>query len=261
MVAGRFGFLATLYFDVSAAGGLVDQHDLTSEGLLLADLTQSGNQVTANLQFCEIGVPPIPIGSGPPLTFSLDPSTLAGIHLQTTAMLGAPQAGGCASYTQAAPAVLVLGAKMAAPLTDPLPTSTQRLCGGHLSSCAQATTPSNGACVCDQEGDGHPGVTLGVMNSPVPLDQVYVTLRTTITLNGQVQSLDRMGGTAQVQLAQEILGCHQPQGNCDVSIIQGVSPVITQSADAEHPSTYDGRRVAQTVDCAALQAMKGTLFQ
>jgi hypothetical protein len=261
MVAGRFGFLTTLYFDVSAAGGLIDQHDLSSEGLLLADLTQSGDHVSATLQFCEITMPPIPLGSGPPVTFSLDPSVLSGLQLSTTAMLGAPQANGCASYTQGSPVALVLGAKMASPLSDALPDSAQRLCGGRLTSCAQAATPNGAACVCDQEGDSHPGVTLGVMNSPVPLDQVYVTLRATIALTGEVQSVDRMGGTAQVQLAQQILGCHQPQGNCDVTIIQGVSPVISQSADAQHPSTYEGRRVAQSVDCAALQAMKSTLFQ
>ena len=68
-------------------------------------------------------------------------------------------------------------------------------------------------CACDQEGDNRPGATLIAHNVPaIALDQVYVTLRTTFSLNGQVWSADLIKGEIDAALDQGILACQLTGG-------------------------------------------------
>jgi hypothetical protein len=131
-----------------------------------------------------------------------------------------------------------------------------------------ATAPATGSCVCDQEGDGKLGATLGVMNAPVitDLNKAYVTLRTTVNLTGKVFSSDQIVGTVDSTLEQVILGCQRSGVDCnnsDVGLVQTVSPMIEQTVcntKTPYLSTFTGKRIPAGTDCAALKAMKDQLF-
>ena len=269
---GRFGVLVQLFVDVQAAGGLIDQKGLESDLLLLADVTQTAGNATLAVQVCDLELPPVPVRNAKPLTFQLDPSLLASVGtVMSAGTIDGP--GTCANLQQPAPLILVLGAQLHDPQNDALPTfdsmaGTYMACGGTLKPCSQASAPASGACVCDQETDGKLGATLGVMNAPVfsDLNKAYVALRTNVNLTGQVFSSDQIAGTVQATLEQVILGCQRSGNDCsngDVGLVQGVSPMITQSdntKDACLTSTFLGKRVPMTTDCTALKAMKSQLF-
>jgi hypothetical protein len=276
---GRFGMLVQLFVDVQAAGGLIDCSEnnrrcppLESDLLLLADVTQTGSQANLGVQVCDLVLPPVPVQNAKPLTFVLDPSLLASVGtVMSSGTIDGP--GTCANLQQAAPLILVLGARLQDPQHDPLPTydanaGTYVACGGSLKPCSMATAPVSGGCVCDQESDGKLGATLGVMNAPVlsDLNKAYVALRTNVNLTGKVFSSDQIAGTVQATLEQVILGCQRSGTDCsngDVGLVQGVSPTITQadnSKDACLTSTFIGKRVPAATDCTALKAMKAQLF-
>jgi hypothetical protein len=277
---GRFGVLVQLFVDVQAAGGLIDcsvansAHcpPLESDLLLLADVTQTGSQATLGVQVCDLVLPPIPVKNARPLTFQIDPSLLASVGtVMSSGTIDGP--GTCANLQQTAPLILVLGAKLHDPINDALPTydtmtGTYTACGGSLMACSSVVAPASGACVCDQEGDAKLGATLGVMNAPVfsDLNKAYVALRTNVMLSGRVFSSDQIAGTVQATLEQVILGCQRSGSDCtngDLGIVQGVSPTIMQSdnsKDACLTSTFIGKRIPMTTDCAALKAMQSTLF-
>jgi hypothetical protein len=186
--------------------------------------------------------------------------------LTTSGSIDGPQI--CANLMQPQPLAIVLGARLAAPATDPLPTvnattGSYTACGGTLAACASAAAPASGGCVCDQDGDGKPGATLSVANAPVfsDLDKAYVALRATVTLQGQVFSSEEIDGTVEATLEQVILGCHrasQGASDCslgDLGLIQAVAPVITQSdasMNACNQSLFTARRVPAGTDCATL---------
>ena len=269
---GRFGVLVQLFVDVQAAGGLIDQKGLESDLLLLADVTQSGGTAMLGVQVCDLALPPVPVRNAKPLTFQLDPSLLASVGtVMSAGMIDGSTT--CSNIVQPAPLILVLGAKLHDPQHDMLPTydsnaGTYMACGGSLKPCSMASAPASGGCVCDQETDGKLGATLGVMNAPVfaDLNKAYVALRTNVNLTGKVFSSDQIAGTVDATLEQVILGCQRSGTDCsngDVGLVQGVSPVITQSdnsKDACLTSTFIGKRVPATTDCTALKAMKASLF-
>src|SRR5262249_26712426 len=252
--------------------GLIDQKGLESDLLLLADVTQTGQQATLGVQVCDLVLPPVPVRNAKPLTFILDPSLLASVGtVMSSGMIDGTTT--CSNIMQPTPITLVLGAKLHDPQNDPLPTfdsmaGTYNACGGSLRVCSSATAPATGACVCDQENDMKLGATLGVMNAPVfsDLNKAYVALRTNVNLTGQVFTSDQIAGTVDATLEQVILGCQRSRMDCSnaaVALVQGVRPVITHSdasKDACLTSTFIGKRVPMATDCMALKAMKSQLF-
>ena len=84
---------------------------------------------------------------------------------------------------------------------------------GHdrLRLAGESVGPTRG-CVCDQEGDGKLGATLDAVNVPGfdDVHQVYVDLRTSVTLAGKVFRGQRIIGTVEgLKLEQHVLGCHR----------------------------------------------------
>ena len=73
-------------------------------------------------------------------------------------------------------------------------------------------------------------------------------------------------GTVTATLGLSILGCNKGGTDCDaatVGLVKAVAPTITQSdasKDSCMTSLFTGKRVAATIDCAALKAMKDSLF-
>jgi hypothetical protein len=270
-LTGHFGVDVRIFVDVQAAGGLVDQKGVGAELLLLTDFNQQGTNITQNVQVCDLTLPPVPVSGQRPLTFIIDPSLLSSVGT-VTATSHASGGTTCAVLDQSAPIAILLGAELPNRLTDPLPTvdaSTGRgpLCNSTLQACSPtASTPI--PCICDQDGDGKLGATLGVMNAPVlpDIDKVYVALRTTVNLAGNAFSSDLVQGTVQATIEQTILGCHRGSADCsmaDLGLVQGVAPTITQSNAAMDPcltSLFVAKRVDPSVSCASLQAMRGTLF-
>jgi hypothetical protein len=271
---GRFGVLTQLFVDVQAGGGIISKTGVESDFLLLADLTQQGQQVSLSVQVCALDLPPVPVSGQRPLQFVLDPALLRSVGtLTTTGSLSTAQS--CAAITQPQPLAIVLGARLHSPLQDPLPTvdaqtGAYTACGGTLMSC-QTAAPASAPCVCDQENDSKLGATLGVMNAPgfSDLDKIYVAFRAQVTLSGAVFGSDEIAGTVQAAIDQQVLGCHRTSGGAndctpgELELIQRLAPTITQSdpgADNCNASLFTARRVPADTDCEALKAMRGTLF-
>jgi hypothetical protein len=91
------------------------------------------------------------------------------------------------------PFLVVVGAKLANPATDPLPTQMD------LTNAL------------DEDNDGNPGVTLGAKvftcpGDPPPWEKLYVAIRTSGTLVGQVPSPDLITGKVDVKFVDSVLG-------------------------------------------------------
>jgi hypothetical protein len=260
-ITGREGVLATLNVHVNASG-LVET-DTTAELLLLLDATQTGMTAGVNATLCEIKIPDIPLSGQPmPVHFEAPPALIMSVP-SVPAMGTLSGTTTCSTFTSDK-ITIVLGAVLDPPETAPLPEANSAgnftQCGGALMQCSLAIGSN---CVCDQENDMLPGATLLAMNTPaVNLDKVYVDLRTSFTLTGQVFSSDLIEGTVDATLQQGILGCHKADNttcsSAEVGAIKNINPTITQNPTM--PSTFKAVRVDQSLACQQLIDMKDTLF-
>jgi hypothetical protein len=146
-----------------------------------------------------------------------------------------------AKYTPP-PFFLLLGAKLKDPMTDPLPMM------------------GDPAGEYDEDGDGHPGVTLlaSVASCPTPNLELYVALRTGGSLSATVTGLDTIDGTMNVIEDESVLGY---QNGC-LSVAANISPKL------EPNSEYHAQRLADetelhtsgNVTCADIVATAPMLF-
>ena len=128
-------------------------------------------------------------------------------------------------------------------------------------------------CVCDQEGDNKPGATLNAMNVPGldDLDLLYVDLRTSVTLQGEVFPAasgqtnpgPRIIGTISgLKLDTSVLGCHRTStGECmdsDTGAAAALNPAISQSVNG--PSTFTAVPLSASDTCDTLVANEAALF-
>jgi hypothetical protein len=261
-LSGRFGVLATLNEHVEVLGLDLEDPNPQAELLLIVDLAQQELDVGVTALVCDIKIPEIQLKGQPrPIIFRPGPNVLASVPpVPGAATLSGDRT--CAAFANPEPLAVVLGARLVDPARDALPTdgATQGCGGDPLSACASA--PATG-CVCDQEGDGHPGSTLSIENAPVipDLDAVYVTLRTTVLLAGEVYTSDLIRGTVDSTLEQTILDCHRLSGPCDsaaAGAIRNINPSIEQ--DPIYPSTFVAKRIDDAWDCLRLVAERNDLF-
>ncbi|HZS38162.1 MAG TPA: hypothetical protein VFF06_15095, partial [Polyangia bacterium] len=241
---------------------------------------------TANVTMvrpCKIVIPPVALkGQMKPLTLSAPKSLVQSVKpIDSTATLSG--ASTCANFN-AQPITLALGANLMNPGSDMLPKFTQggvptiNFCGMSVAtSCATAThpmAPTDFACVCDQDADGKPGATLGAMNVPglADLDAVYVDLRTSVTLSGQVFPAAAgqanpgqriKGKVAGLALDTSVLGCHHsaPAADCsdsDTATAAALNPAVTQSVNGD--STFVAVPLTAADTCDTLVANEATLF-
>ncbi len=281
-VSGRYAVQASLVVNVkvtagcTGAGCIVD-NDANAELLLVADMVQSGATVMTTVQPCKIVIPPVALKNQPMPVQLTVPDALIGsvLPVSSTATLGGSST--CASF-DAMPITLALGASLAAPATDALPNFSGSasppvtLCGGMATTACASTAnpvgPTDHGCVCDQEGDAKLGATLLAKNAPGfdDIDKVYVDLRTSVTLSGQVFPGQRLKGKVNgLKLDQNVLGCHRANApgardcnDSETSTVAGFNPAVTQSVNA--PSTFVAVPVAAGTTCDAVKAMEGTLF-
>jgi hypothetical protein len=257
---GRSGVLATLSVHVNASG-LVET-DTTAELLLLLDISQSGRDIGVDAKVCDIKIPEVPIsGQDMPIRFQLGAGLLDSVaRVQGVGHLDGDST--CANFASD-PITVVIGARLDPPDQGKLPEAnsagefTQCLPAG--AACAAAITNQ---CVCDQESDGHPGATLLAFNVPaITIKDVYVNLRTTFSLAGQVFSSDEIQGDIHATLEQGILSCSKlsgaPCSSAEIGAVKNLNPDIQQNSE---PSTFRSVRVDDNLDCAALLEMKDALF-
>jgi hypothetical protein len=258
---GRMAVLASLTVHINAQG-IVDT-DATASLLLAMDIDQTGEDVGVVAQLCTLQIPDIPVsGQDRPVHFEPGPTLLASLR-PVTGVATLEGLDTCASFTSE-PITMVIGARMSPPALGTLPEANG---SGAYSECLPSTAGCYDAittnCACDQEDDGHPGATLFASNVPaVPLEQVYVNLRTTFTLAGQVWSSDLILGEVDASLEQGILGCRKSGDVAcsagEIGLVKNLNPDITRS-DAE-PSTFRAVRVPPATSCADIVTMRDDLF-
>ncbi len=260
-INGTAGVLASLNVHINSLG-LVDT-EAAAELLLLMQVTQVGSDVSVVATPCDLKIPDIPIaGQDKPIHFELSPALLGSVR--PVSGKGKLDGDRTCATVKCEPITILIGARLSPPSAGLLPEADSAgrftACLPSTAGCYDAITPM---CACDQEGDGHPGATLQASNVPaVPLQQVYVDLRTTFGLSGQVFSSDRIQGEVTASLEQGILGCGKAGGvPCsagEINLVKNLNPTITQSE--QDPSTFRGVRVAPGTTCALLGAMRDVIF-
>jgi hypothetical protein len=289
---GKFAVRANLVvnvkvgMDCSGSACIVD-NDADSELLLLADITQSGTTATATVRPCKIVIPPVALKNQPMPVQITVPSTLVDSVLPVSSMAALGGGSTCATF-DAQPITLALGASLATPASDPLPNFTSgaqppvAMCGGvATTACASAANPvgpTQTGCACDQEGDAKLGATVLAKNAPAfeDIDKLYVDLRTSVTLKGQVfpeaagqaHPGQRIKGTVEgLKLDQNVLGCHHAVAapgtprdcsDSETGAVAGFNPVVSQSVNA--PSTFVAVPIGAGDTCETIKAQEATLF-
>jgi hypothetical protein len=281
-VSGRYAVQANLLVNVKVVAGcsgaacIVD-NDANAELLLIADLAQSGSSVTATVQPCKIVIPPVALKNQPmPVQLTVSDALIASVlPVSSTATLGG--ASTCASF-DAQPITIALGTSLANAASDPLPSFSSSasppvvLCGGAATTACASTAnpvgPTDKGCVCDQEGDAKLGASVAAKNAPgfEDIDQLYIDLRTSVTLSGQVFSGQRIKGKVQgLRLDQNVLGCHRANApgvrdcmDTETNTVAGFNPQVTQSVNGS--STFVAVPVDAGSTCATIKAMEATLF-
>ncbi len=103
----------------------------------------------------------------------------------------------------------------------------------------------------DEDGDGHPGVTLEVDTATCPeIEQLYVAMRTTVAMQGVVQSKNGLGGPVTATLDQVVLGFSDP---C-LQIAAGLRPEV------QDESSFRAVRVEDGISCDELLPQVEALF-
>ena len=262
---GRAAVLGSLNVHVDASG-LVET-DTTAEILLAMDIVQSGVSVTVNAKACAITIPDVPLsGQDQPIHLEVSQQTIDSVaEVEGMGTLSSPDET-CAEFTTSE-LVIVLGAILdpSQIATAPLPEAGE---DGSFPACSPTADTScelaiGTNCACDQESDAKPGATLLASNVPfVELDEVYVTLRTAVTLSGQVFSSDKVLGQIDATLQQGILGCHKADGKVcnamETNSVGVLNPTVTQQEG--NPSLFRAIRVAEGTTCAEIIEMRDELF-
>ncbi|HEX8954327.1 MAG TPA: hypothetical protein VF997_19705 [Polyangia bacterium] len=281
-LTGRYAVRANLLVNVKVVAGctgsacIVD-NDANSELLLVADLAQSGSSATATVSPCKIVIPPVALKNQPmPVQLTVPDALVASVlPVSSTASLGGSST--CASF-DAQPITIALGASLSNASTDALPSFTSAatppvvLCGGAATTACASTAnpvgPTQKGCVCDQEGDTKLGATVAAKNAPgfEDIDELYIDLRTSVTLSGQVYPGQEIRGKVQgLKLDQNVLGCHRSNApgvrdctDAETNTVAGFNPAVTQSVNGD--STFVAVPVAAGTTCDQIKAMEATLF-
>jgi hypothetical protein len=262
---GRAAVLGTLNVHVNASG-LVEV-DTTAELLIAMNVVQTGTAVKVTAEACGIQIPDVPIqGQEKPIHFVVPDKTIQSVSGVAGNAVLSSASDTCATF-KSDTFTIVLGARF-----DPTEIQTATLPEADATGAFRFCPPSadtacslaiGNSCACDQEGDGKAGATLQAFNVPaVDLDEVYVSLRTSFSLDGQVYSSDEVAGDITATIAQGILGCHKSAGGpcspSEVGAVKNLNPKITQQPG--NPSRFRSARVAPTATCADIIAMKDQLF-
>jgi hypothetical protein len=262
-LTGTFGVLTTLRETIEVLGLQLEDQNNEGEAILRVELVQTGTDVAMRSLMCSVEFPPIQLaGQDQPILFTLPTDVLKALdYVPGTATVSGTTT--CSTYSTVTPIIVILGYRPDEPTatsTVPLDPATQGCDGNSSIPCTE--TMATG-CICDQENDGWPGVSLLMQNAPLleDIDFVYATLRVVVHLTGKVYSSDLYQGQVDHTLEQYILGCHRASGNCSPSatdVIRNVNPTIKQ--DPATTSVFVSKRIDPSWDCERILAERANLF-
>lgn len=153
--------------------------------LLRLRIVQQGSHIHQKATLCAFKLPDIP-GTA---TLVIPPALQDVIQHKSTESEGDFLVMGSVIKYVPPPFLIVVGAKLQNEATDPLPTQTD------LTNAV------------DEDHDGNPGVTLGAtVFTCTSAQRLYVALRTTGKLAGQISTNDLITGKVDVTLAENVLG-------------------------------------------------------
>lgn len=201
--------------------------------------TVAGGAVTSDVTVCGVTLPTVTGSAGecnPDPTMNLEVSLELGMALRTALpTIALPELSSSLSGTtfDASPLPVVLGANLATPATDPLPTWNAMTAG-----CDSATTEDPMTCVDmfslveDTEMDGRPGVTLVAMSGDEAMTlrgSAFVVFRAVPQLSGTVRSSRCVEGSAAATLEYSIVGSDvilaAPPRLATASVISNIPPI------------------------------------
>ena len=181
-LSGIFAVEAT----VTAQAGVT----VTSKQLYRLRIAQSGTHIHQKTTLCDLSLPSTNIA-----TLAIPPALQTLIQSRAVENDGDYLSSASVLEAQYLPPqfVEVLGASLANPATDPLPSIDA------------------GAGATDDDNDGNPGVTLvAQVVTCTSLQELYVALRATGVLSGTVETPDLIKGYAQIHLNESVLGYSDP---------------------------------------------------
>jgi hypothetical protein len=228
-LSGIFAVEAT----VTAQAGVT----VTSKQLYRLRIAQSGTHIHQKTTLCDLSLPSTNIA-----TLAIPPALRDIIQSRSVENDGDFLSNASVIGAQYLPPqfVEVLGANLANPATDPLPTMD-----------AGAWT--------DDDGDGFPGVTLvAQVVTCSSLQNLYVALRATGVLAGTVETPDLIKGFAQIHLNESVLGYSDPclAAAAQISIVvEPDSPFRAQRVGAAEDVDHNGN-----VSCPEIQITAPSIF-
>jgi hypothetical protein len=137
-------------------------------------------------------------------------------------------------------ATTVQGANLCEPVHDPLPSGD--FAADDATSCDMACTGSQ----CDQDLDGHPGMTTSIKSSVANCD-VYGAIRTSSRLDGKIESNDRIAGTLRDRSHEQSLLA----ATNDLCLTNGKA----QDDDCDEHHLFRMIRVTDDAECADVLAL------
>lgn len=193
--------------------------DLETRQLYRVRILQNGTHVQARIQACVIDL--ATINGVASLAFTRDAEAAIRTHILDFAGDYLSDANPLGAVFTPPRATVVIGANLAMPETDPLPTMMDQ------------------SLAIDEDADGHPGVTIDatavVCAAPA---EAYASFRASVLLSGTVTDLDVFEGTAEPTVDQSVLGYSDP---C-LSIASSLHVVVRPG------SMFHAHRVGATED-------------
>jgi len=182
--------------------------DLDSLQLLRLRILQQGQQLRLRSQFCRLRMPSIQGVATMRIPLALEMVMRSKGQQFEGAFLGPAEPPGSPPPFQPPPFLILLGAELGDPMSDPLPTGDD---------------PTSAV---DEDGDGQPAVSLAVDSVLCgDVEQLYTALRTVLALSGQVDDSDRLSGVISPVLEQSVIGYSEPclaaAANLEIEVLPG----------------------------------------
>jgi hypothetical protein len=231
------GPLSGVYASEVVVGASVAGYPVTLRLLFRLRLLQTGTTTKQSTTLCSLRLPSVPNLASlviPPLLESV-------IQKNSVVVSEGEYLSGAGVYTPP-PFLLVLGAKLADPASDPLPTMTDM------------------AGAWDEDGDGHPGVTVDatVFTCGATSEQLYVALRTGGTLSAHVTGPDTIDGTEDLFETEDVLG----YSNACLSAATDIDPRLSPDSPFHATRLADeaALHAAGNVTCGDILSKAAALF-
>ena len=218
--------------------------DVEGSAYFLMTIEQTGTTVSETTQTCLLVIPSVPEVAEVTIPPALETLIREQVHESTGDYLSGTEA--CALY-EPPTQTIVLGAELDDPVDDPLPTADDQ------------------STAIDQDDDSNPGVTLDadVLLCPEGTEQLYVAMRTVVSLTGEIRDSNSFTGLVDVDIEQEILAMSDDclsDANAIQIVIQPGSAFLAKRVDGANGTDDLDTNDDDVVDCSELENVLETLF-